>query len=321
MDKNVVISIDPGKYATKAIAGGMENGKRVSFRTKTFKLGDGVDLDIQGNSFKVNFEGETYVVGDQGEEIDYSVDKANLNHKLATYTAITQLIGNEKEVNLVLGCPTSIYKNEKLRKEYKKYLTNDGEIVDIDINGENYLFRINNALVLPEGYGIVFLEPEVFKNNRVAVGDLGGLNLNFGVYNDLIPEISSMFTTNLGSYELETSLINELNTRYGASFGSSDIQQFIKQGGVKVKGVIDEESKKIIDTKLEQHMVKIIQEAKKNNFNLDLMDVVFVGGTSAFLEKKIKEHLPHAIVPKNAQWANVVGFHKFGVLKYEKSRA
>lgn len=321
MLKTKVISIDPGKFATKAVTGETNDGKKVNFRTKTFKLGEGVDLDIQGNSYKVTLEGETYIVGDQGEEIDYSVDKANINHKLATYTAITQLIDRENEINIVLGCPTSIYKNEKLREEYKSYLTNNGNLINITVNGIDYSFKIKNALILPEGSGIVFLEPDIFKNNRVAVGDLGGLNLNFAVYNNLIPEVSSMFTTNLGSYELETSLMNELSVKYGASFTSSDIQQFIRQGGVKVKGVIDEESTKIINTKLEQHMIKIIQEAKKNNFNLELMDIVFVGGTSAFLENKIKEHLPHAIVPKNSQWANVVGFHKFGVLKYAKSEA
>src|SRR5690606_31614752 len=103
-----------------------------------------------------------------------------------------------------------------------------------------------------------------------------------------IPEISSMFTVNLGSYELETEITKELNVKYGSSFNSADIQQFVKQGGVRVKGEIDEESKMIIDTKLEQHMIKIVQEAKKNNINLEIMDGFFAGGTSAFMENKIK---------------------------------
>lgn len=319
--KKEIITIDPGKFATKAVTGDINGGKRISFRTKIFKLREGVDLDIQGNSYKVKFEGETYIIGDQGEEIDYSIDKANIHHKLATYTAISQLKGNNDKLSVVLGCPTSIYKNEKLRKEYKDYITNNGEPINININGINHSFRIENALVLPEGYGIVFLEPEMFKNKRVAVGDLGGLNMNFAIYNNLIPEVSSMFTVNLGSYELETEITKELNVKYGSSFNSADIQQFVKQGGVRVKGEIDEESKMIINTKLEQHMIKIVQEAKKNNINLELMDVIFVGGTSAFMENKIKEHLPHAIVPKNSQWANVIGFHKFGVLKYGKQES
>ena len=320
MKKSKVITVDPGKYATKSVTGEGGNGVRVSFRTKTFKLREGVDLDIQGNSFKIDFNDETYVLGDQGEEVNYSVNKATINHKLATYTAITQLLGDSNNVKLVLGCPTSIYKNKEMRDVYKKYILDDG-LVNITVNNRDYAFNIENALILPEGYGVVFLEPELFKNNRVAVADLGGLNFNFAVYDNLIPEISSMFTSNLGSNELETILINELNIKYGISFTSSDIQHIIRQGGVKVKGEIDRESTKIINTVLEQYMVRLIQEAKKNNFNLELMDVVFVGGTSLFLEKKIKEHLPHAIIPKNPQWANVIGFHKFGRLKYEREQS
>lgn len=321
MSINKVVTVDPGKFATKAVIGDAGSGRRLTFRTKIFKLTDGMDLDIQGNSFKVTYKGETYVIGDQGEEIDYSINKANIHHKLATFTAIAQLIGDSKEVDLVLGCPTSIYKNEKLREEYKSYLTNNSEKIEISINGKMYEFRINNALVLPEGYGIVFLEPGNFKDKRVAVGDLGGLNMNFAIYDSLIPEISSMFTVNLGSYELETSIASELGVKYGSSFSSADIQQFIKQGGVKVRGEIDLGSRKIINSKLEQYMVKVTQEAKKNNINLELTDVVFVGGTSSFLKDKIKEHLPHALIPNNSEWANAMGFHKFGVLKYAQANS
>lgn len=312
-----IISVDPGKFATKALTGKIDDNQRISFRTKTLKLRDGIDLDIQGESYKVKFDNNNYIVGDQGEEVNYSVDKATENHRIATYTAISQLLNGEENINLVLGCPTSIYKNKKLRDNYKNYVLGNG-ITKINVNGENIFFNINNILVLPEGYGIVFLKPEIFKDNRVAVVDLGGLNMNFAIYNNLIPEVSSMFTTNSGSNDLETGLINDLNVKYGNSFTTSDIQQIIRQGGVKVRGQIDRSSTDIINTTLEQYMLKIIQEIKKNNFNLELMDVVFVGGTSLFMKSKIKEHLPHAIIPNKPQWANVVGFHKLGVLKYAK---
>lgn len=316
-----IVTIDPGKFATKAISGNKTGGKRVSFRTKVFEFSDGVDLDAQGKSYKVEFKGKTYIVGDQGEEVDYSVNKANINHKLAVYIAIVALTEeDDNDINVVLGCPTSIYKNEEMRKEYKNYLTNDNKPIEITVNGKFKRFKINNALVLPEGSGVVFLDSSCFKNKRVAVVDLGGLNMNFSVYNNMVPEISSMFTSNLGSYDLENSVLNELKVKYGSSFSSSDIQQFIKQGGVKVKGVIDIASKRIINAKLEQHMAKILQEAKRNNFNLDLMDVVFVGGTSEFMKGKILEHLPHAMVPDKSQWTNVLGFHKLGVLKYEQKQ-
>lgn len=311
-----LIGVDPGKYATKAIAYNRNGIKeKVYFRTKIFKLNNDIELEAQGKSYNVSLEGEDYIIGDQGEEIDYTVDKANINHKLATYTAATQLLDNHQAIRLVIGCPTSIYRNKNLRDEYKNYILNNGK-VKILVNNNSYSFLIENILVLPEGSGIVYTKPELFKDKRVAVIDLGGLNMNFTIYDNLIPQPSSMFTINHGYAEIETRLTNELNSVYGTSFTTYDIQNIIKQGGVKVRGNIDTKSSLIIDSVIEQFMVKLIQETRKNNFNLDMMDVVFVGGTSLLIHDKILQYLPHAAIMDNALWANVEGFYKVGAIKY-----
>lgn len=318
MIKSKLISIDPGKYATKAVALNRNNKmEKVYFRTKIFRLNNNIELEAQGKSFNVNLEGENYIIGDQGEEIDYTVDKANINHKLATYTAATQLLEDCKAIKLVIGCPTSIYRNKNLRDEYKNYIWNNGR-VRVVVNDKSYSFLIENVLVLPEGSGIVYTKPELFKDKRVAVIDLGGLNMNFTIYDNLVPQPSSMFTINHGYAEIETKLTNELNSMYGTSFTSNDIQNIVRQGGVKVRGTVDPKSSNVIDSIIEQYMVKLIQETRKNNFNLDMMDVVFVGGTSLLIHDKILHHLPHATIMNNALWANVEGFYKIGAIKYER---
>lgn len=314
--KNIIISVDPGKYATKAFKMEGKEIDKLIFKTKIFRLDNNMDFDIKGNSYKVKYENQNFVIGDQGEEINYSIDKSNLNHKLAIYTAVTQLLGNYKVARLVVGCPTSIYKNKQLRDSYKDYIKNNG-IVNISVNDIDYSFLIENVFLLPEGSGIVYLKPELFKDKRVAVIDLGGLNMNFTVYDSLIPQISSMFTVNHGANELETRIMNELNTRYGVVLNLNDMQQIMKQGGLKCRGIIEPESKTIIDNITDQFVIKILQEIKKNNFNLDFMDVVFVGGTSLLVKSKILHYVPHALIIDDAQWANVLGFYKIGAMKYE----
>ena len=142
--------------------------------------------------------------------------------------------------------------------------------------------------------------------------------MNFTVYDNLIPQPSSMFTLNHGYAEIETKLTNELNSIYGITLTSNDIQNIIKQGGVKIKGIVDSKSSHIIDGIIDQYMLKLIQEIRKNNFNLDMMDIVFVGGTSLLVHDKIKQYLPHAVIIENAQWANVEGFYKVGAVKYAR---
>lgn len=315
MLKSKLISIDPGKHTTKAMV--INNGvtDNLSFRTKVFKLDYGTGIEAQGKSYNSRFEGKDYIIGDQGEEIDYTVDKATLNHKLAVYTAASQLLGDNQAVRMVLGCPTSIYKNKGLREEYRDYMMNDGR-VRIGINGKNHLFIVENILVLPEGSGIVYTNPNLFKGKRVAVIDLGGLNMNFTVYDNLIPQPSSMFTLNHGYTEIETRLSNELSSMYGISPQADDIQNVLREGGLKVKGEMDIRSTQVIDGILDQYVLKLIQEVRKNNFNLDMMDVVFVGGTSLLVHDKLKEHIPHGIMMENAQWSNVEGFYRVGELKY-----
>lgn len=311
MLESKLVSIDPGKHTTK----GLVSGERISFRTKIFKLDYGTGIEAQGKSFNSRFEGKDYLIGDQGEEIDYTVDKANINHKLAVYTATAQLLGKSQAVKLVLGCPTSIYRNKDLRNDYRDYMLNEGR-VKIGVNNKNYSFLIENILVLPEGSGVVYLKPNIFKGRRVAVIDLGGLNMNFTVYDNLIPQPSSMFTLNHGYTEIETRLVNELNSVYGVALKSEDIQNILKEGGVKIRGTFDIRSTEIIDGIIDQYVLKLVQETRKNNFNLDMMDVVFVGGTSLLVHDKIKQYVPHAIIMEDAQWSNVEGFYRVGELKY-----
>lgn len=318
MIESKLISVDPGKFATKAFTLDKDKVKQnIYFKTRVLELKNNISFDAQGNSFNVILNGEEYIIGEQGEEIDYNVGKDSIYHKLAVFTATTQLLDGYKAVRLVVGCPTSIYRNKNLRRDYKDYIWNNGSVV-INVNSKLYTFLIENVLVLPEGSGVVYTRPELFKDKRVAVIDLGGLNMNFTIYDNLIPQPSSMFTLNHGYAEIETKLANELNSVYGTSLTSNDIQNIIRQGGVKIKGSIDPKSTHIIDSVLNNYMFKLNQEIRKNNFNLDVMDVVFVGGTSLLLHDKIKSHIPHAVVMDNAIWANVEGFYKVGAIKYER---
>lgn len=103
-----IIAVDAGKHTTKAL-GKMAYGneiKKVNFRTKMYDMANG-DIELQGKSYKVKFDGNEYIVGEQGENVDNSNTKTSILHKLATYIAVTQLIkpNENSSVNMVIGCP------------------------------------------------------------------------------------------------------------------------------------------------------------------------------------------------------------------------
>lgn len=303
----MLISIDPGKYATKA----MSKSQRLTFRTK---LSLDPNIDITGNSYKVQFQNQAYIVGEMAEEQSYDVSKASIVHKLATYTAISQLAYDHR-IQLVLGCPLSIYKNPDQKSRYKDYIW-DNHNVAITVNAAPYDFTIDNILILPESCGIVYLYPSLFKNKRVAVIDLGGLNMNFCIYDNYIHQVSSMFTLNLGGYDLEAKLLNELSSSYNMVLNQQDARYIMQQGGLKLNGKIDNGSITLVNEIVEAYLSKVLQAVKMHNFNLSTLDVCFVGGTSKLIENKIVEQVPHAYIPENSEWCNSEGFYKIGMMKY-----
>ena len=170
--------------------------------------------------------------------------------------------------------------------------------------------------MLPEDYGVVHMYPTLFKDKRVALIGLGGLNMNFMIVNDLVLEIPTMFTVNHGGNELETNIINALNSRYALNIDPKDAPYILQNKGIRIRGDKDKESARIVDMVTENFIQSIIQEVKKNGHNLDMLDVVFVGGTSEAIQDYIESMIDHVTVAREAQWAAVEGSLKIGEIKY-----
>lgn len=158
----MLIVVDPGKHTTKAIT---PNFNTFHFRTK---MSDNTqEINVQGNSFDIVFEGHRYVMGEQAEEQSYDISKTNLPHKTATYVAVSKLIPNNSEIKLVINCPVSIYKYKPKREEYLSYIRNNGAF-SIVVSGKKHHYDVADALVLPEDYGAVYRHPSFFKGKRVV---------------------------------------------------------------------------------------------------------------------------------------------------------
>lgn len=301
----MVISVDPGN--TKA----MSSTSRCYFPTK---LSLDPKMEPTGNSHLITFEGKSYIIGEQAEKISFDVSKSNLVHKLATYTAIAKL-QQENSIQLTIGCPLSIFMNPELKAEYKRFIM-DNQDITIILDGESYSFFIENALILPEGAGVVYVYSSYFRKRRVAVIDLGGLNLNFCIYDNYVPQESSMFTLNHGGYDLQSSIRNSLNSKYALSLNPQDIPHIVRQGGLRIQGQLDSDSVSIVSSLITEYINSIQQEIQRNGFNLDIIDVCFVGGTSRTIQKRLNELVTHAFIPDEPEWVNCMGFYKIGLMKY-----
>ena len=309
-----IISVDSGKYDTKACLK-LKDGKveKIRFRTKMDDTLEEKASDAR--SCVLEYNGRKVIIGEEAETADYTKSKAKDIHKLSTYAAIAQLVSDGDEVGLIIGCPLSIYMNVEERKAYKEFMIDEGSATVV-LNGRTKSFTIKNVIVCPEGSGIIYKNPNKYKDSLVGIVDIGGLNSNNCVYDRLTPIKSSSFTTNLGANIMRNELRQALNSAFPeVNLQEWQIEDIIRKGYIKSRR---EESSEIISDFLQKHVNNILQECVKKGWDIDNIDLTFVGGGSKLFEKEIKKIVSDAVISENAEWDNAEGFLEVGVLYYEQ---
>ena len=304
------LAIDPGKHSTKAMA--MKPDGQVKFLTFRTKMEETNREFSQGDSFITCFEGKRYLVGDQAEVVSSKTSKAELIHKVAAYTAIHQLAESGDELEIAVGCPLSVFENRQLKKDYKNFLFPAKEI-SVAVNGTTKHFTISRVVVLPESAGILYSDGNDYRNMKVGIVDLGGLNVNGCVYDKTMPVISSLFTDNLGSNVLTQNLKRALEQKYGEDIPDYMLDDILHDGylidNMSPTGEF-EGSREFISNFKKDHVQKVINKCNAMGWNLRTMRLVFVGGTTKLLSNEIKAALPGAIIAEEPEKANVKGFLK-----------
>lgn len=319
INTSLLIAVDAGKDTTKYVWKNENGIQRGRFRTK-IKTMENCGVDITGKTFKVEFEGKEYLVGDMVDESNLSFDltKQSIEHKIAIYVAISNILLSEKcdRVKIAIGAPVNIYKNKKMKDSYKEYIFNNG-IVDITVNDRNIKFVIDDVLVLPEAIGPVYENINEYRNTRVNVIDIGGLNVNICRFNNLVPDLESMLVANKGANILKSKIADALTDEYGVIIYKSDVDQILKDDVLYINGKPQNDSKTLIRKLMNEHLDDISNFAKQNELNIFDTNgkVAFCGAGSILLKDVIKEKYPHSVIVNNAQNSNVIGFYKIISIK------
>lgn len=314
------IGVDAGKTTTKAYGRKVDENevKEVIFKTRMHRQ-EKSELDVYGNSHLVCFNGREYIMGDQGEETDPGNSKATLLHQLAIYTAIAQFLDSPKdnEVVLTIGCPASIYKNNRLKEEYRDLIYNQGT-VNIGVDGEFYEFNLLKVIIRCEGTGIVYIKPELFKGKRVALLDIGGRNFNLALLENGAVRSDDIFTSNLGSMALEADIKDQF-IEYALDDSGADLA--LRTNELFIQGEKNPEATERIKSVKNEFATKIINQISTKGINLSLIPLVIIGGTSINLEEQLKVNLKHAVMldqEDDPQKIAAKGFFKVSLVKASK---
>ena len=265
------IAVDAGKFDCKAImvkADGEE--KKLSFRTK---MSGTIDSNVThpDRSFIVNYEGHTYIVGDDASDtsISYNTSKMDSLHKIVTYTAIGNMVDNGDQVNLVIGCPLSIYANEQKKNEYRDFIAPRQKQIKITIGNIDKSFTFGKVFVCPESSGIIYKDPLKYKDTSVGVIDIGGLNVNACIFEEDVPKIEYSFTEELGSNKMMVEVQRALETEFATNINTISMNDLKRDG--YLHGKYKERSAEIFSKMKQDHIAKILAACTMHGWTLDMM--------------------------------------------------
>lgn len=306
----MLVAIDNGYWDTKVYDG----QNRFSFRSRVEK---GNDLFSTNNTHLIFFNGEEYLVGEGASMKDLNHDKTNNDlHKLCTYTALARLsnlIGTEFKI--VVGYPLTFYASQK--EVFSHYLMEDSkkQWVEIEIDGELKRFKIIDCLVLPQGAGALYSNPSEYENKLVGIIDIGGLTINGCLFENLNIIKKSIFTVDMGIYNLYNTIKKELESNFGISVFDYEIPHIITQGYINEFNEHQPEIDEFIQNILDKHVFEIKNILEENNWSLRT-DILLVGGGSILLAKYFKKHIPKSTLSPDPVWQNVIGFYNVGMMYY-----
>lgn len=316
--ENMLIAVDAGKDMTKACAKDEAgNWQTEIFKSRIYNLADG-DINVLPSdltkTYKVFFEGETYFVGDAGTKQEYKTSKTDQVNRLCQYVAITRFLnrGVTEHVQLVTGCPASVFSDAKLREEYIANIRGNGEI-QIVVDEESYSFVFDDIIVRPEGAGALVVKPEWFINKNAMVIDIGGQNLNITVFDNLVIDADRMLTKNAGGVTVEQAIIKAFEKKGIENITTPVIRNAILNKQLKNAVLSEEQTAEIIHSEINKYIQKNINdEIEKNNINATLYDKVFIGGTSTMLKEYLLQYYPDAQFLSDlttSQFVNAKGFY------------
>lgn len=322
MKEKILIAVDCGKYQTKGIARYKGNTYMTTFRTKMQQV-KRLGVDIQPNSYLVEFYGNEYLLGDMVSEdySDFSLNKASRIHHLSIYTAIARLLQKANapsnvDIHLAVNAPITTYKDSIQKENFKQMVENQGHTVHFMVNNKAFSFDLSNVTIAFEGMGEIFAKPETYKGKNTIIVDLGGLNTTFCTFKGIQPQINSMIVSDLGINVLKGKIGKVINERYGLTVSSDDLEQVLQSGYFASRGKIFEESKVFIEEMKFEHLQQIVQFAKSRGYTFNMTDIHFVGGGSIILRRYIKQEFPHAVIMENPQYSNCLSFLKILEVKY-----
>lgn len=280
----MILGVDLGNHSTKT-------SKSVLFTSKVAQR----DNILDGSITLTTDKGTFYM-----EEGEYNTEYRKLKKEniKEMFLAAVALSTDEVTNQIVCGLPLSQYKEDK--EAFKNLLMKD-RIQKIVLNGNERKLIIDDVSIYPEGVGAL-----VNKDFSGVVVDIGGRTTDIALLEN--KKVKKPFSLPIGTLNLYSDFIKEINSKYALDLKSDDAPRIIKDG-LKIYG-----EKKEIGFAMDifKSYVENITNELQVSYSIKTLDVMLVGGGATMLYKPFKNRIPNVELIENSVFANAIGFKKVG---------
>lgn len=255
------------------------------------------------------YKGKNYIIGDEAIDYNYTFTKNNNHHKIMLYYCLAKHTEQLQVFDLITGCPLSTYLNKQEQDKYIQSLQNNGNPIVVEYKGEEKKFVIRSITIVPESIGGYLNDYSKSKYEIRGVVDIGGLNLNAGIYNMGKPVKDKMLTLNLGIHILLKN-IQQAVLREKEEI----INLYMCKHLLISKQFTDDSLKEIFDKECTKFVKLIKKTLIKNDWEINQLSMRFIGGGSIALKEFIEAEFYNCYIEDDV-FANCEAFKKFGMSK------
>ena len=225
------------------------------------------------------FGGKYYVVGEEhkGFVSDKSQDE---DYYILTVAALARELEfrhiTECEAVLAVGLPIQWIGAQK--ESFRKYLMRN-ELIEFRYNEQDYLVRIDDVQIFPQGFAGVVQRLGDFKGLNV-LADIGNGTMNTLMLKDGKPMLSRCYTDKLGVEQCIIRMSNELLAVSGHAMPYDVCEDFLRKGNAE----LPEKYTAVMQRAAEEYSDSIIAKLREYEFNPEIMRLTVMGGGACILK-------------------------------------
>jgi plasmid segregation protein ParM len=225
------------------------------------------------------YKGKYYVVGedhksfvsDKSQDEDYYILTIAALAKELEFRHITDC-----EVVLAVGLPIQWITAQK--ESFRKYLMKN-EMIEFRYHGQDYLVRIDDVQVFPQGFAGIVQRAGDFKGLNV-LADIGNGTMNTMYLKDGKPMTSRCYTDKLGVEQCIIRMSNELLAVSGYDMPYDVYEDFLRRGSAD----LPEKYTSVMQKAAEEYSLTILAKLREYEYNPEIMRLTVMGGGACILK-------------------------------------